>query len=93
MVSSVFGPKIAGDSLDIRENFLLTGANRGKEQLQLWDCRQGKLLHTYTWDEYEEVKILITKSSNGFIFCSQFCTYNRDVVMAVGGTACKFYSL
>ena len=27
------------------------------------------------------------------MFCSQFCNYNRDVVMAVGGTVCKFYSL
>ena len=33
------------------------------------------------------------KSTNGFIFCAQFCNYNREVVMAVGGSACKFYSL
>jgi len=38
-VASVFGPKIAGDSLDFKDHLLLTGANRGKEQLQLWDWR------------------------------------------------------
>lgn len=48
--ASVFGPKIAGDSLDIRDNILLTGANRGKDQLQLWEWRQNKLLHTFHWD-------------------------------------------
>ena len=39
VVSSIFGAKIAGDSLDIRDNMVLTGANRGKDQLQLWDWR------------------------------------------------------
>jgi hypothetical protein len=39
VVSSIYGAKIAGDSLDIRENYVLIGANRGKDQLQLWDWR------------------------------------------------------
>ena len=39
VVQTIFGPKIAGDSIDIKDNILLTGANRGKDQLQLWDCR------------------------------------------------------
>lgn len=55
MVASIYGPKIAGDALDLRDNLLLTGANRGKDQLQLWDWRENKLVHTYHWDEYEEV--------------------------------------
>jgi hypothetical protein len=29
----LFGPKIAGDSVDIRDNLILTGANRGNDQL------------------------------------------------------------
>lgn len=29
VISSIYGPKIAGDSLDIKDNLLLTGANRG----------------------------------------------------------------
>ena len=52
VVSSIYGPKIAGDAVDIRDNLLLTGANRGKEQLQLWDWRENKLVHTFKWDEY-----------------------------------------
>lgn len=30
VVASIYGPKIAGDAVDIRDNLLLTGANRGK---------------------------------------------------------------
>ena len=33
-----------------------------------------------------------TQSTNGFIYCAQFCNYNRDVVMAVGGSTAKFFS-
>lgn len=39
VVSSIYGAKIAGDSLDIRDNYVLIGANRVKDQLQLWDWR------------------------------------------------------
>jgi hypothetical protein len=35
----MFGPKIAGDGIDIKDNYVLTAANRGSEQLQLWDWR------------------------------------------------------
>ena len=38
-------------------------------------------------------KPIIIKTTNGFIYCAQFCNYNRDVVMAVGGSTAKFYSL
>ena len=30
VVTSIYGPKISGDSIDLRDNLLLTGANRGK---------------------------------------------------------------
>jgi hypothetical protein len=32
-IATVFGPKISGDSIDLRDNLLLTGANRGHDQL------------------------------------------------------------
>lgn len=32
------------------------------------------------------------QTTNGFIFCTQFCNYNRGVVMAVGGSEAKFYN-
>ena len=56
MVSGVNGPKIAGDSLDLRDDMLLTGANRGVDQLQLWDWRTKKLISTFKWDEEKNVK-------------------------------------
>jgi hypothetical protein len=32
------------------------------------------------------------QNTNGFIFCTQFCNYNRGVIMAVGGTEAKFFN-
>ena len=32
-VSTLYGPKIAGDAIDMRDDQILTGANRGKDQL------------------------------------------------------------
>ena len=29
VVNTIFGPKIAGDAIDIKDNFILTAANRG----------------------------------------------------------------
>lgn len=50
VISTLYGPKIAGDSLDIKGNLILSGANRGNDQLQLWDWREKKeVLHTFKW--------------------------------------------
>jgi len=32
------------------------------------------------------------QNTNGFIYCAQFCNYNRNVITAVGGNIAKFYS-
>ena len=49
-VATMYGPKISGDSVDIRGDQILTGANRGTDQLQLWDWRTQKLVTQFTWD-------------------------------------------
>ena len=50
-VATLYGPKIAGDSVDIRGEQVLTGANRGNDQLELWDWRMNKVLMKFQWDE------------------------------------------
>jgi COMPASS component SWD3 len=50
VVSTIVGPRIAGDSIDFREDVILTGASRVNEQLQLWDYRTKKNIHTFVWD-------------------------------------------
>jgi hypothetical protein len=51
VVKTLFGPKIAGDGIDIKGDLVLTAANRGTEQLQLWDWRENKVVHNFKWDE------------------------------------------
>ena len=56
-VATLCGPKISGDSVDIRGDHILTGANRGTEQLQLWDWRAQKVETQFRWDEEKEVNL------------------------------------
>ena len=52
---SIVGPRIAGDSLDFRDDLIITGSSRVNDQLQLWDYRTSQPLHTYSWDESSKV--------------------------------------
>jgi hypothetical protein len=38
-VKSFYGPHLAGDSLDYRNNVILTGCYAAKDQIQTWDIR------------------------------------------------------
>jgi len=43
-VASVFGPCLSGESLDIKNNLILSGSYRDKEPLELYDLRNFKKL-------------------------------------------------
>lgn len=47
---SIYGMKVYGDNLDIHGNVILTGHNRDKKPLQLWDLGAGKLIENVAWD-------------------------------------------
>jgi len=49
---TLHGPHIVGDSIDLFDNTVLTGAHRGRDQLQLWDLRKGEVTHNLKWSEY-----------------------------------------
>lgn len=36
---------------------------------------------------------MIIQTTNGFVYCAQFCGYNRNTVMAVGGSDAKFFNV
>jgi hypothetical protein len=36
--------------VDIRDNLILTGANRGLDQLELWDWKTNKVVTKFRWD-------------------------------------------
>lgn len=50
----IFGPYICGDSIDIKNNVLLTGSYSGHNLIQLWDLRTFKLLENVNWDEMND---------------------------------------
>lgn len=48
-VKSFYGPHIAGDSLDFKNNKILTGCYASKNQIQLWDIRTFERLEALSW--------------------------------------------
>ena len=52
------GPKITGDAVSLRDDYILTGSSRVTDQLQLWDYRTKSLVHTFEWDQNPKVIIL-----------------------------------
>lgn len=50
-VKSIFGPYIGGESLDIHDGIILTGAFQSDKQLQLWELSTAMPLDTIEWNE------------------------------------------
>mmetsp|Transcript_76906 Transcript_76906/g.94369 ORF Transcript_76906/g.94369 Transcript_76906/m.94369 type:complete len:380 (-) Transcript_76906:32-1171(-) len=46
---NIYGPHIAGPTIDIRNGLLLTGSWRNKDTIQLWEFNTGKLFKTIKW--------------------------------------------
>jgi hypothetical protein len=55
VVGTICGPKICGDTIDIKGQYILTGAYRSRDQLQLWDLGTQKLVQTLAWTDSSEV--------------------------------------
>ncbi|BFI39792.1 hypothetical protein MPTK2_7g03200 [Marchantia polymorpha subsp. ruderalis] len=55
-VRSIYGPKVCGDAIDIRDagNVILSGSWRGSKQLQEWDFGSGQLLRDISWPTGKE---------------------------------------
>lgn len=50
-IRSIYGPKICGDSIDIKEGFIVTGSYRQENQLEIWKCDTGEYISAVNWDE------------------------------------------
>ena len=64
------GPNISGDSIDMRGNYLLTGAWRHKRPLEVWDIRTGKIIGGTEWGLNEFCNI----------YSAKYCTGNGTIV-------------
>lgn len=78
------GPNICGDSLDVYDNFLLTGAWRQKSPLELWDIRNGKCIKTGNWNIHE--------NSTDFcqIYAAKFIKNEKHLIVAGGSDSQNF---
>ena len=49
-VRSIYGPKICGDSLDIYDDYILSGAYQPDNQLHIWKLSTGESLFPIDWN-------------------------------------------
>lgn len=56
IVNSIYGPHIVGDSLDLKDHYLLTGSSDIKDQIKIWDLRTYKLLETVQFEPHLKEK-------------------------------------
>jgi len=47
---TIYGPEIAGESVDVFGDYILTASHRSKESLQIWSLSYGKLVENIEWD-------------------------------------------
>lgn len=82
-VKAVFGPHVAGDSIDINGNEVLVGCYSAKKQLQIWDLDSFTLRQSIDWSSDEKDKIAYVYSSNFVYVDSQLVTTNKIVLWLV----------
>ena len=64
---------------DIRENIILTGSNRPKDALQLWDITTGKLIEEINWDPAKS-------PLSSRVLSAQFEKSERKLIAACGSS-------
>jgi hypothetical protein len=69
--------------LDIHENVLLAGSNRGKEPLQIFDIGTRKMITNVDWE------VTGGFSDTAFLYSARFLKGSTDVIFA-GGAAGMF---
>ena len=55
-VAAFVGPNLSGDTLDVRDQVLLTGSHRAKESLELWDIGTRKRICEVDIDQGKSVR-------------------------------------
>lgn len=76
ITGNVLGPYICGDSIDLKDYYLLTGSYFTKSQIQLWDIRTHKFIKNINWDSsYDENNKYETN-----IYSAQFSKGKRDLI-------------
>mmetsp|Transcript_39131 Transcript_39131/g.45499 ORF Transcript_39131/g.45499 Transcript_39131/m.45499 type:complete len:419 (+) Transcript_39131:25-1281(+) len=72
---SIFGPAISGDSIDCKNDTILTGSWRNFDQLQIWDMKSRKLIKNVDW-EYG------FKTESAYVYSAQFSKSGTQFIIA-----------
>ena len=75
-IRSIYGPIICGDSIDIKEGFIVTGSYRQENQLEIWKCDTGELVSPVNWDE------ALPSESPCQVYSTQFRKKTGDILIA-----------
>ena len=75
LIDSIYGPTVAGDSLDMKENLILTGSHRNHDQLELWDFSTRRKVEGIDW-EYGYPR------ENSYVNTCQFSKANNESIVA-----------
>jgi COMPASS component SWD3 len=65
---------MSGDSLDYKDGIILAGSHRTKDQVQLYDFKQRKLIKDIPWAPGEDL-------DNFYIYTAQFSKVSNDTLM------------
>mmetsp|Transcript_32986 Transcript_32986/g.32682 ORF Transcript_32986/g.32682 Transcript_32986/m.32682 type:complete len:238 (+) Transcript_32986:271-984(+) len=75
----MYGPQIAGDSIDSTPNLILTGGYQISDQLQLWRVDDGSLAYSETLRSSERACM---------VYSAQFSKHDCGAIFAIGGAGC-----
>lgn len=81
-VSALFGPHICGDALDIKDNQILAGSWREKDQIQLFDIRTGEPQSPVDWDGGVGIK---RSAEPCHVYAAQFSKHDNGEMILAGG--------
>lgn len=86
VIKSIYGMKVYGDCLDIKDNVILAGHNRFQKQLQLWDLGTYKLIEDIIWDPVPIPNL----SQDASITAACFSQYSSSYIVAFFGLMKQF---
>ena len=78
IIGNVLGAHICGDSLDLKDNLVLTGSWKSTEQIKIFDIRKFELVETVKWG-------FDTEDKCSFAYAAQFSKAGNNN-FAVGGS-------
>lgn len=81
IIGNCLGAHICGDALDMKDNYVLTGSYKVKDQIKIFDIRKFELVETVNWEFNRE-------NHTSYIYCAQFSKSRGTVnnYFAVGGS-------